>query len=100
MTLGNIEKETRVGLSSISWVRCASCGDMNNIYTSKTHEQKKQGLPIFHINAKLATGLINSGLSVVSVQLEREEVGLLLRIMQKRSRAEGVYQLTVIAPKD
>ena len=68
LSLLNIERETRVGLSSILWVRCASCGEMNKIYTSKTHEHKQQGRPIFDINTKLATGLIHSGLSIASVQ--------------------------------
>ena len=68
LNLQNIETETRIGLGSILWVRCDSCGELNKIYTNKTHEQKGRGRPVFDVNTKLATALIHAGLSVVSVQ--------------------------------
>ena len=67
LSLKNIERETKLGLSSILWVRCV-CGELNSVATSKNHGKKQKGRPLYDVNTKLATGLLHAGLSIVSVQ--------------------------------
>ena len=67
LRLKNIECETKLGLSSLLYVRCV-CGELNKVPTSKSHGEKQRGRSLYDVNTKLATGLIHAGLSIVSVQ--------------------------------
>ena len=67
LSLKNIERETKLGLSSILWVRCVR-GELNSVPTSKTHRKKQKGRPLYYVNTKSATGLLHAMLSIVSVQ--------------------------------
>ena len=48
LSLKNIERETKLGLSSILWVRCV-CGELNSVATSKTHGKKQKGRPLYDV---------------------------------------------------
>lgn len=55
LDLNRTESETRRGFGSILYIMC-SCGVLNSVTTSKSHQIKKKGVPVFDINTKAVMG--------------------------------------------
>ncbi|XP_077865088.1 uncharacterized protein LOC144350911 [Saccoglossus kowalevskii] len=69
LVLVDCQEERRYGLGSVLYIPCQRCGAVNHVYTGSTHRNAKsnQGLPIFDVNTKLATGMVHSGMGETHV---------------------------------
>ena len=62
LNFNNIVEETRHGLASIFWIKCASCNSTNKVHTDKQHKSAVTNKPVFDINTKTALGTLNAGM--------------------------------------
>ena len=61
LTFSSVTREQKYGLGSVFTIHCKRCNKNNKVKSIRSHKTGKRGIETFHVNSRLAIGMLDTG---------------------------------------